>query len=317
MKRLFRATMYIAAAPALVLSTYAYARAQDLVHPADRRLLAAAEKIQGANAALCARQAPALGVALQSRDQFPPGGHPGFAAEVAFAAILPGSPAALAGIAEGDGLVAIAGEPVVPRPGFERSKLRDSAYAMLGEHRPGTPLVLTVVSGGVERTVELMPPSQCFALVEVLVGGGRTARAGDGWIIQIGLDLMQRASDDEVAAIFAHELSHVALGHRERLTREGARSGLGRELGRSRQLGADAEMEADRLSVHLLANAGFDPRIVAALWRGPLGRTLDAGIFRSRIYRSPEQRAQVAEREIADYLGGGAPSWPGHLLGRR
>lgn len=314
MKRLFHATTYATLAALLIF--HAPGKAQDLVDPEDRRLLRIAEQIQSTNAALCQRQAPALGSALQSRDQFPPGRDPGFAADVAFAAILPDSPAARAGIAEGDGLVAIAGVPVTVQPGLEGTRLRDSAYAMLATQMPGTPLRLTIVHAGGEREVELVPPPQCLALVEVLIGGGRAARASDGWVIQLGLDLMRRSSDDEVAAIFAHELAHIALGHRDRLAREGVRGGLGGEFGRSRQLGAEAEIEADRLSVHLLANAGFDPQGVAALWRGPLGKTLDAGIFRSRIYSSPEQRAQGVEREIADYLSGGAPSWPGHLLGR-
>ena len=258
-----------------------------------------------------------MGAALQSRDQFPRDRDPGFASDVAFAAILPGSPAASAGIAEGDGLAAIGGVPITVQPGLEGTMLRDSAYAMLGEHPAGASLRLTVVHAGFERVVELLPPSQCHALVEVLIDGGMKARSEDGWVIQLGLSLMQRASEEEVAAIFAHELAHVVLGHRDRLDREGVKGGLGGEFGRSRQLGAEAEHEADRLSVHLLANAGYDPRSVPALWRGPLGRALDAGLLRSRIYGSPETRARSAEREIAEYLAGGPPSWPGHLLGRR
>ena len=80
---------------------------------------------------------------------------------------------------------------------------------------------------------------------------------------------------------------------------------------------AEAEIEADRLSLHLLANAGYDPQVAPALWRGVLGRQLDPGIFRSRIYASPEERARALQREIADFLAGGAPSWPGHLLAKR
>lgn len=313
--RIFRAMMSILTGALLAITPAA--QAQDLVHPEDRRLLRIAERIQVANAPLCRRQAPALGVALQSRDQFPPGLDPGFAADVAFAAVLPDSPAARAGIAEGDGLVAIAGVPVTVQPGLEHTRLRDSAYAMLAGHPRGVPLRLTIAHGGAEREVELAPPPHCLALVEVLIGGGQAARAADGWVIQLGLDLMRRASDAEVAAIFAHELAHLALGHRDLLVREGVDGGIGGEFGRSRQIGAEAEIEADRLSVHLLANAGFDPRVVPALWRSPLGKALDHGILRKRIYQSPEDRARGAEREIADYLSGGAPSWPGHLLERR
>ena len=71
------------------------------------------------------------------------------------------------------------------------------------------------------------------------------------------------------------------------------------------------------MTAHLLANAGYDPRIAPAFWRSRLGRRAGGGILRSRVYPSSEARAQLVEREITDYLGGGAPSYPGHLLGRR
>ena len=225
------------------------------------------------------------------------------------------SPLARVGIGPGDGLVAIDGVPLAVQPGLEEMPLRDSAHAMLGQHQNGDPLRLTVVHAGQTREVELAPTAQCRALVEVLVGG-RAARS-DGRVIQLGLDLVQRGSDEEIAAIFAHELAHSVLRHRDRLAGAGVSKGLGGEFGEDRQLNAEAEIEADRLSVHLLANAGYDPRVAPALWRGALGRQLDAGLFRSRIYASPEERAQSLEREIADYLAGGAPSWPGHLLARR
>lgn len=313
MKRLPFAITYMMAL--VFLGSSARAIAQDLVHDADIRLLRISERMQDANVALCDRQAPALGVSLQSRDQFPVGSEPGFQAPVAFALILPDSPLTLAGVAPGDGLVAINGTAIAKRPGLTNMPLRDSAHAMLAESLGG-PLNLTVVRAGTETHIDLHPARQCRALVEVLVDEGRAARS-DGRIIQIGLGLMKQASDDDVAAVFAHELAHSVLHHRDRLAGAGVSKGLAGEFGRHRQLGAEAEIEADRLSVHLLANAGYDPRIAPAFWRGTSGRKLDAGLLRSRIYASPEQRAMILEREIADYLAGGAPSWPGHLLAKR
>ena len=313
MKRLPLTMTYIATFAALGVA--APGAAQEHVRNADLRLLRIAERIQDANASLCDRQGPALGAALQSRDQFSSDAEPGFHAPVAFAVVLPDSPLALVGVAAGDGLVAINGISVARQPGLERMPLRDSAHAMLADRTNG-PLTLTVVRGGQERRMDLQPAKQCRALVEVLVDENRSARS-DGRVIQIGLGLMSQGSDDEIAAVFAHELAHSALHHRDRLAGAGVSKGLGSEFGRHRQLSAEAEIEADRLSVHLLANAGYDPNIAPALWRGALGRKLDAGLFRSRIYASPEQRAMMLEREIADYLAGGAPTWPGHLLAKR
>jgi hypothetical protein len=313
MKRL---SLAIAYASLLAVPVDAAAQsAPGSLEEADLRLLDIAERIQVANAPLCDRTGPALGAALQSRDQFPPGGDPGFEAEVAFAALLPESPLVQAGVRPGNGLIAIDGRAVDRRPGLEQMPLRDSAHAMLAEHSTG-PLLLTVIQSGQQRVISLEPTSQCLALVEVLADDGRAARS-DGRVIQIGLGLTRRASDDEIAAIFAHELAHSILRHRDRLAGAGVSKGLAAEFGYDRRINAEAEIEADRLSVHLLANAGYDPQVAPALWRGVLGRQLDPGIFRSRIYASPEERARALQREIADFLAGGAPSWPGHLLAKR
>ena len=314
MKRPCRAVTYSAAFFALLNGAAAWA--EDAITAADFKLLAVAERVQTANAFLCDRLAPGLGVALQSRDQFHQGSDPGFDADVAFAAILPDSPAAAAGLVDGDGLVAIAGRAIAKRPDLGNMPLRDSAAALLAEQPAGSVLRLTVVHDGHRREVEIVPQPQCRALVEVLLERGRVARS-DGRVIQLGTDIVRRAGDEELAVIFAHELAHSVLHHRDRLSREGVSKGITGEFGRDRELNAQAEIEADRLSVHLLANAGYDPGVAAAFWRSPLGRELGGGFLRSRIYSSPEDRAAALEREVADFLAGGAPSWPGHLLARR
>ncbi len=286
------------------------------LHAQDTRLLSVSDRLQRANAPLCDLAAPALGVALQSRDQFATGGDPGFAAPVAIAVVLAGSPAALAGIRENDGLVTVNGVPIAKAESLADMPLRDSAYAMLADAARGRTLQLGVTSGGAVRQVEIVPPAACRALVEVVAGAGTLARS-DGRVIQIGEGLVGRASDTELAVIFAHELAHSVLHHRTRLSALGVDKGIGGEFGRDRELNGQAEIEADRLSVHLLANAGYDPSIAPAFWRGALGRQISGGLLRSRIYSSAEGRAQMIEREIRDYLSAGAPSWPGHLLVRR
>jgi len=282
----------------------------------DERLLRIVEPILAANLPLCDRTMPRLGVALQSIDQYPDRARPPFAAPVAFAAVLPDSPAAQAGIVRDDGLLAIDGREIARRPELETSPLRDSAFAALAEHDPAEPLVLDIAHGTGRRQVTIAPARECRALVEILADNGSTAHS-DGRVIQISYALARRASDEELAVTFAHELAHAILHHRDRLASAGVSKGLAAEFGRDRRLNREAEIEADRLSVHLLANAGLDPRIAPAFWRSQLGQELDAGLLRSRVYPSPEARAQEMESEIALYLAGGAPSYPGHLLSRR
>jgi hypothetical protein len=306
---------------ALALLVASPAAAQDAsgsgsLRAQDERLLRIAEPILVGNLPLCDRTMPRLGVALQSTDQYGAGEHRGFAAPVAFAAVLPESAAAEAGIAPNDGLLAVNGQPVAKRTELEASPLRDSAFAAIAEHKGDEPLVLEVVRGGKRREVVLRTPAECRILAEILADGGTTARS-DGRVIQISHGIAARATDQEIAVIFAHELAHSILRHRDRLSAADVSKGLGGEFGRDRRLNREAEIEADRLSVHLLANAGLDPASAPAFWRSPLGKRLGGGLFRSRVYPSPEARAQQLESEIAHYLAGGPPSFPGHLLVRR
>jgi hypothetical protein len=282
----------------------------------DERLLRIAEPIMAGNVRLCDRTMPDLGVALQSTDQYPAGNAPPFAAPVAFAAVLQESVAARAGIARDDGLVAIDGKEIVKREGLQASPLRDSALAMLAEHPAGTPLILSVVRGGERRDLTLAVAQECRAQAEILAGDGNTARS-DGQSVQISFGLAARASDSQLSAIFAHELAHSILHHRERLSAADVKKGLLGEFGRNGRLNREAETEADLLSVHLLANAGLDPRVAPALWRSKLGKSLSGGIFHDRGHPSAKARAKALDAEIAQHIGPARPSYPARLLGKR
>jgi hypothetical protein len=282
----------------------------------DERLLRIAEPIMAGNVQLCDRTMPDLGVALQSIDQYSHGPRPPFAAPVAIAVVLPGSAAARAGIERDDGLVAIDGRAIAERPELANAPLRDSARAMLAEHAAGAPLVLTTVRGEERREVTLSVPQECQAQAEILSDNGVVARS-NGKTIQISYGLAARASDEQLSAIFAHELAHAILHHRDRLSAADVKKGLLGEFGRNRRLNREAEVEADLLSVHLLANAGIDPRVAPALWRSKFGRGLSGGIFHDRAHPSADARAEALEREIAEHLGPDRPSYPARLLSKR
>jgi hypothetical protein len=280
------------------------------LHNQDQRLLQISNAIMAANAPLCDRTMPGLGVALQSTDQYPHGGAPPFAAPVAFAAVIPGSAAAQAGIGRDDGLLSIDGQAIAKRPGLESAPLRDSAYAMLADHPANAPLDLGISHGSERRKVTLQVAPECRALVEVLADDGSTAHS-DGRVIQLSYGLVRRADDQQLAAMVAHELGHIVLHHRDRLSAAGVRKGLLGAFGRDRRLNLQAEAEADRISVYLLANAGIDPRAGPELWRSTLGRRLSAG------HQSGASRANLMDGEIAAHLTGAAPYLPTELLAQR
>ena len=311
LSRLAVVIVFVLGLPAAAASTpLAALRAQD------ERLLRIAEPLMAENVKLCDRTMPDLGVSLQSTDQYGADEETGFAAPVAFAAVLPGSAIAEAGIERDDGLISIDGLPITKRPDLKDSPLRDSAFAALAQHDPARPLELGIVHMGSRRSVSLHVRPECLALVEVLDEGGDTARS-DGHTIQIAYGLATRASDEELAVIFAHELAHSILHHRERLSSAHASKGLLGEFGRSKRLSLQAEEEADRLSVYLLANAGIDPHAAPRLWRSKLGRRISGGLFRDAAHPSAKARAAMLEAEIDEHVHPGQPAFPADLMALR
>lgn len=110
------------------------------------------------------------------------------------------------------------------------------------------------------------------------------AMPGGKMAIYTGIIHKLSLTDDEIAQIMGHEISHALLGHgRERMSRAMATQG-GLQLGSiltGRDLSVlgpvatvaltlpnsrDAESEADRYGIELAARAGYDPRAAISLW---------------------------------------------------
>ena len=312
-RKLAPALLMLAALPAGL----ALAQEQS-IETADRRLAQVAERLQAANVALCRQHMPLTGLIVFSADQYGQPDPVRFAdGPVAVAQVLPGSPAHAAGVMANDAIVTLDGVAVadqVPEEGFS---LRDTTFDLLAGHGTGNPLVLGLRRQGQELTATITPPPGCRALVEVVTGRGDIARS-DGRVIQISWQRVAQWTDDELATIVAHELAHSVLEHRRKLASAGVDGGLLGEFGRNRRLRRQVEQEADLLSVHLLANAGYDPQLGPQFWRSDAGARLDSGILRSGAYAAPDRRAAMMEAEIAAHLAGTVlPSRAEHLLAGR
>jgi len=284
----------------------------------DVRLARIADRVMVANAALCNTLMPATGMILHSADQYRDGiADTRFAGgPVALSGIVPHSPAARAGLQRDDTLLAIGGREISTLTAPEDGNLREAAFAVLASQPVGAPVALSILRDGAPQTVIVDAPAGCRSLVEILVGDGPRARS-DGRVIQLQYTFAAQLDDNQVAVVLAHELAHTVLEHRRRKEEAGIDNGLFAEFGRNQQANRQAEVEADRLSIHLLANADFDPAIVPQFWRSEIGRSL-GGAMPSFIYPSQEARAALVEREIEFYLPlGRGPSWPGHLLAMR
>ena len=324
MKRLFVVVFRLFGAVIMLQSSMAVAvqpqvggaNAVESLVDADRRLATLALPLLVGNAALCRQQSPIPGLVLHSRDQYSsnierrfPGG-----ASLAISAVVPSGPAMVAGLQDGDVVkrIGLSREPDWMAAGF--TPLRDGAYASL--FGISGPVIIGYERDGQSMSATIDAPTGCRSLVEVTTEDALAARA-DGRVIQLSYPLMVRASDEQVAVILAHELAHQVLEHRRRLDAAGVRKGFFGQFGGDFRINSQVEREADRLSVHLLANAGYDPAIAPDFWTSDLGREIASGVFRNRIYPSATERGALLDREIQRYLRGGAPSWPGHILASR
>jgi hypothetical protein len=271
----------------------------------DALLAALAWRLTTANAALCDQLMPGTGVVLHARNQYPDAlAAPaealfGFAGPLAIETIVPGSPAALGGLLANDGVLAAGSLEPTAADGDARpdTLVRDRFEDRLVALPPAVPLTWRVLRGGVVRDVLVTPQPACRARFEIVPGTSLTAR-NTGQLVQLSARYFERLSPDELAVVIAHELAHSVLGHRRRLVAAGVSKGLLAEFGRNGRLNRQVEREADRLSVHLLRNAGYDPALAPWFWKAH-GKELGGGLLRSRVHDSPAARVRLLRAEIA------------------
>lgn len=272
----------------------------------DARVLSVGWRLAHGNAAYCRDAAPGIGLLLMDAAGYadPAGVRSAFglAGDVAVGAVASGSPAERAGLRPREGLLAIAGRPVSAWP----ARTRGDVTRLAGLHDALEASL--AATGRTELTlwdgarVTVAGEGACPTRFEVLSSGDRAA--ADGKRVVIGRALVDDLPEDDLlAAALAHELAHNVLGHRARLDRQG----------RGWATVKTTEREADRLSVWLMANAGYDPAAALrffARW-GPkhdygILSTPDHDRWQSRIKRiAPE----IAVLRTAQAARGGAADW--------
>lgn len=291
------------AAPPLAV-TFEALRSEDL------RLAAIGYRLFTANAGLCRAVQPEFGWALQAIDQYDAGTRPaaraafGFESDVAVEAVVLRGPAERAGVVANDSLVSAAGVAVVAS-GQVGVATRNSTEARLAALPATEPVPFMLRRSGRDRRVTVTPVPGCRSGIELVPGNGWLADS-DGARIRVGSRWLDRFSDEEVAVIVAHELSHTILGHRERLDAARVSRGLLAEVGRNGRLFRQTEDEADQLSVSLLYNAGYDPVSAERFWHDK-APAIDGGMFHARTHRGALARAERVAAERAT-IPAGAPS---------
>ncbi|MHA6722438.1 M48 family metalloprotease [Sphingomonas sp. RS2018] len=223
-----------------------------------------------------------------------------------------GSAVDRAGLRVGDVIVAVDGERFQPdragkRATFEVVQRLETAVDRLSADGA---LSIEIERDGARRTVAVTPDRGCPTRFDVRAGGATDASA-NGRYVQVGSDLVQSlTSDDDLAALLAHEIAHNILGHPQLLDRIG--KGLLPGLGKSgRQIRA-TETAADRMSLYILTLSGYRIDSAIAFW-DRFTRANDWGIFSDGTHPSPEARAAALRLEAARIAGlqaAGAPIVP-------
>lgn len=269
---------------------------------ADLRVARIGHRLLTSNAMRCAKTMPGTGIVLHSLGQYNQAARPeavalhGFLTPVSVAGIVPHGPASLAGLKPGDAIATINGVPLIPSTSLANANTvdRDQAEQRIWSLPADAPIRFGLLrrEGPVELIVTPVPA--CRVRLE-LVAGRQVKAQSDGKTIQLGQTFAANLSDEELAFAMAHELAHVILDHRTKLAAfetPTASKDSKRERARLAKLFED---EADLLSLHLLASAGWDPAIAPRFMRGK-GKKFSGG---SRTHRKTSDRARLMEQEIS------------------
>lgn len=241
----------------------------------DRRLATVAFRLQLANVELCPRTGPVAGWVLHHSAQYDPATRSDIAsvysldANPGVLALAAGSPAQLAGLREGDVLVAVNGMAltIAPPKGAASYGPTEQAIRLLDSQMALGPARLSLLRDAAPLEVIVRPVIGCDYPVQLLIGDELNAWA-DGRRVSITTAMVRYAvTDDELAVFVAHELAHNILSHQERIAASGPTGAIFGNMGTHPGNLIALEREADYLGLYLTSRAGFDPTSAPELWR--------------------------------------------------
>ena len=287
------------------------AQSTPLVHSTlrrdDGRVAAVAYRLARAGRGLCPQPYPLTGLLFHHLAEYEAGDRPlmvsryGLDRGPGVLTVLSGTPAAAAGLVAGDVLLSVNNRPFPSATRIAAQTKRKTWRPMLEESEAllesalsAGPARLLVLRGGQPREISLGSEPGCVGRVRLARSGQMNAFSLRGYVVMTTAMLGYVRSDDELAVVLGHELSHSILGHQGLRDEEGILAGLGIKPSAVWK----REAAADRLGLRLMAAAGYDLDAAIPFWDRYL-RQYDwfPQIFRSHPSRGA--RARIAREEIA------------------
>jgi len=267
----------------------------------DLRVASIGYRLATANSTRCSVLQPQAGLLFHAREQYGPAAQAaltGLGHKLTVLAVVAGSPADHAGILAGDAVTAIAGQMIAPRSGHNDYTRVAAANMMLANALAIGAVPLAIVRDGNPFTVMIEPKPGCASDFQVLPDSKVNASA-DGHLVSVTSALADYAADDDqLAVVIAHEMAHNILGHRAQLDAAKVDRGFLGKFGRNADRIRETEIDADRLSITLLAGAGYPPDAAIAFWRR-FDRDHGHGIFADATHLNGKARIRLIEAEIA------------------
>lgn len=278
----------------------------EAMRAADLRLATVGDRLARASVARCADTVFDAGLVLHRIDQYQPADRPAIAAYFfmlkgpSVLAVIPGGPADKAGIRANDAIRSVDG---VAMPDTISAKASPNNFEAALDI-----IDKAMADGEAEFVLDRAPDSvptikvkgikRCHVRFQ-MVPDDTLKASTNGLNLKISSAVLELAqNDDELAAMVAHEFAHVILKHPQNLRADGVKQGsLFAGFGKSGKKIRAAEEAADRLSIHLLYEAGYDMRAALRIWPRYIGRTVGP-IGLDLTHGGASKRMKTMEEEI-------------------